>query len=51
VNIRSTRAFLRREAASLEAGLVSPRGRALAVVSLVIWAGAITAGRLMAYLI
>lgn len=51
VNIRSTRAFLTREAAALEAGLVSPRGRALAVVSLAIWAGAITAGRLMAYLI
>jgi hypothetical protein len=51
VNIRSTRAFLTREATSLEQGMVSPRGRALALMSLVIWAGAITAGRLMAYLI
>jgi hypothetical protein len=51
VNIRSTRAFLRREAVSLEAGIVPPRGRMLAVASLAIWAAAITAGRLMAYLI
>jgi len=32
------------------AGLVPPIGRVLAVASIVLWAGAITAGRLMAYL-
>lgn len=51
VNIRSTRMFLAREAHSLEAGIVPPRGRMLALASLAIWAAAITAGRLMAYLI
>ncbi len=50
-NIRSTRAFLTREARSLDAGIVPRRGRALAVASLIIWVAAIAAGRLMAYLI
>src|SRR2546422_8908607 len=31
-------------------GPISPNGKALAVISLVVWATAITAGRLMAYL-
>ena len=51
VNIRLTRTFLTREAATLAAGVVPRRGRALALSSLVIWGGAITAGRLMAYLV
>jgi hypothetical protein len=51
VNIRSMRALLARETASLEVGIVPSRGRLLALASLAIWAAAITAGRLMAYLI
>jgi hypothetical protein len=51
VNIRSTRAFLTREGPSLDAAVMPPRGRVLALASLAIWAAAITAGRLMAYLI
>lgn len=39
-----------RFSADAAAGLVSSRARVLASTSLVIWAGAITAGRLMAYL-
>jgi hypothetical protein len=51
VNIQSTRAFLTHEARSLGTGRVPPRGRTLALTSLAIWIGAITAGRLMAYLL
>lgn len=51
VNVRSIRNVIRRDAASLEAGIVVRRARMLAAVSLLIWAGAIVAGRLMAYLI
>jgi hypothetical protein len=32
------------------AGPITPAARAMAIVSFVLWAGAITAGRLMAYI-
>lgn len=36
--------------AQVQSGVISARGKRLAAASLVLWAGAITAGRLMAYL-
>ena len=39
-----------RDPVLIDSGIVPLRGRRLAVISLVLWAGAITAGRLMAYL-
>src|SRR5262249_63923 len=38
-----------RESSPARASDVPPLGKALAIASLVLWAGAITAGRLMAY--
>jgi hypothetical protein len=49
VNIGMLRRYLARTA-RLAPGAASFKGRVLAATSLVIWAGAITAGRLMAYL-
>lgn len=50
INMRMLRVYLAREAAALAAGIVPLRGRVLAGSSLALWAGAITAGRLMAYI-
>ena len=50
LNIRLLRRHLSRNAAQLGSGSVPIGGRVLAGTSLALWAGAITAGRLMAYL-
>ena len=50
VNIQMLRRQVFRDAASLEANPVPMRGKILAATSLALWTGAITAGRLMAYI-
>lgn len=50
ITIGLLEAALYRDSARVESGIVSTRGKLLASSSLFIWAGAITAGRLMAYL-
>lgn len=50
ITIGLLEAALYRDSARAESGIVSTRGRLLASSSLFLWAGAITAGRLMAYL-
>ena len=50
INILLLRKHVFGDPRQLASGIASPRGKRLAAVSLVIWAGAITAGRLMAYL-
>jgi len=50
VNIRLLRRQVFRDSASVEADPVPMKGKILAGTSLALWTGAITAGRLMAYL-
>lgn len=50
ISIAMLRRCWRTGAADARRGILSRRARLLALASLVIWAGAITAGRLMAYL-
>ncbi len=50
VNIRVLRTYVSRDAGARGSGPVTTRGKVLAATSLGLWAGAITAGRLMAYM-
>jgi hypothetical protein len=49
VLLRLTRSRVFQDRRVLDTGLVSSTGRLLAAASLVVWTGAIVAGRLMAY--
>ena len=50
VSLVATQRLLRRNASVLEAGQVPPRGRGLALGSVVFWTMAVVTGRLIAYL-
>ncbi len=50
VNILLVRRHVFGDPRQVQTGVISARGKRLAVASLLIWTGAITAGRLMAYL-
>lgn len=50
INIVLVRRHVFGDPNQVQTGLISARGKRLALASLAIWAGAITAGRLMAYL-
>ena len=50
VSLVATQRLLRRNASILEAGQVPPRGRGLALGSVVFWTMAVVTGRLIAYL-
>jgi hypothetical protein len=50
INLLLVRKHVFHDPAQVQSGVISARGKQLAAASLALWAGAITAGRLMAYL-
>jgi hypothetical protein len=50
VSLVATQRLLKRDVASMEAGQVPPRGRGLALSSMLFWTMAVVTGRLIAYL-
>jgi hypothetical protein len=50
LSLAAMQRVLRRNASTLEAGRVPPRGRALALSSVFFWTMAVVTGRLIAYL-